>query len=154
MKDNMNARSPADQAAAPLNAMTRACLEALRERAKPRERERAGYYLLKLDQLWYDLCNIATEERAAREWIIHDENALRALFRRYELEQKFDIPVDDCDLADEPWAMALQLGYESVVAQPPPLPTFSRQAIEDWLKEPTTHHGQLQLPLVVTLIQR
>lgn len=136
---------PAQQAAAPLNDVARACLDGLRERAKPRERDNAGYYLLELDRLWYDLRNNAIEERANRLWIIYDDDALRAMFLRYEREQKFDIPIDDCAVEDEPWAMALQLGYESVVSQPPPLPTFSRRAIEAWLKEPDMPRGQMRL---------
>ncbi len=136
---------PAQQAAVPLNDVARACLDRLRERAKPRERDNAGYYLLELDRLWYDLRNTAIEERANRLWIIYDDDALHAIFLRYEREQKFDIPIDDCAVEDEPWEMALQLGYESTVACPPPLPTFSRRAIEDWLKEPDMPRGQMRL---------
>ena len=136
---------PAAQSTAPLNEVALACLEGLRDRAKPRERDNSGYYLLELDRLWYDLRNIAIEERANRLWILYDENALRAMFLRYERKQKFAIPIDDCDIEDEPWAMALQLGYESIVSHPPPLPTFSRRAIEDWLKGAGVPRGQLRL---------
>lgn len=75
----------------------------------------------------------ATEARARRHFADRPQRELLAEFMQRQSEGTLSFPLVGYTSGTEPWLGAWQLALDELETTPPPLPTFSRDAIAEWL---------------------